>query len=269
MKAFGKFLILSLFITLPSLATAEEEAELAALAKKTQNPVSDLISLPLQNNLNFGFGPNNRLGYTLNIQPVIPVSSGKWNLINRTIFPVVYRPDITSTSGGTFGLGDTTHSVFFSPAKSGKFIWGLGPVFLFPTATDDVLGFDKWGIGPTGVALIMAGRWVAGILIFNVWSYAGNAARSSVNFMLIQYFINYNLTNGWYLVSAPILTVNWKAPSGQKAIIPFGAGVGKIFSIGSQRMNVSLQGYGNAWKPDIGPDWQLRIQIQFLFPKKG
>ena len=240
----------------------------AALAQAAQNPVANMISLPLQNNTNFGVGPGDDTQNILNIQPVIPVSlSENWNLITRTIAPVIYQPEIVPGTGSEFGLGDINATLFFSPAKPGKLIWGLGPAFSFPTATDDVLGTDKWSAGPSAVALTINGPWVIGGLASNLWSYAGDDDRADVNQFLFQYFINYNMADGWYLSSAPIITANWEADSGNQWTIPFGGGVGKIFKIGKQAMNAQMQAFYNVEKPDGGADWSLRLQLQFLFPK--
>ncbi len=238
------------------------------MAKAVQNPIASLISLPLQNNTNFNLGPQEKTQNVLNIQPVWPFSIGEnWNLITRTIMPVISQPEILPGTDRTFGLGDITFTSFFSPKDSGKLIWGVGPVLVLPTATDDVLGTDKWSAGASVVALTMPGRWVIGSLINNVWSFAGSGD-ADVNFFTWQYFINYNLPNGWYLTSAPIITANWEASSGNKWTIPFGGGVGKIFRIGKQPVNASVQAYYNVEKPDFGADWQLRCMLQFMFPKK-
>jgi len=238
------------------------------LAQAAQNPVGDLISLPLQNNTNFGFGPYDRTQNVLNIQPVVPISlSSKWNLITRTIFPVITQPDFFSESGSTTGLGDTNFTGFISPAQPGKFIWGIGPAIIIPTATDESLGSGKWSAGPSVVGLTIQGPWVAGLLVSNVWSFAGQSDRADVNFFLAQYFVNYNMNHGWYLVSAPIITSNNQASSGNQWIVPFGGGFGKIFRIGKQPMNFNTQAFYNAVKPDFGPDWQWRVQLQFMFPK--
>jgi len=253
----------------------QEETELAEdfegeteLAQAAQNPVGDLISVPLQNNTNFGFGPYDRTQNVLNIQPVVPISLGsKWNLITRTIFPVITQPDFFSESGSTTGLGDTNFTGFLSPAQPGKFIWGIGPAIIIPTATDESLGSGKWSAGPSAVGLTIQGPWVAGLLVSNVWSFAGQSDRADVNFFLAQYFVNYNMNEGWYLVSAPIITSNKQASSGNQWIVPFGGGFGKIFRIGKQPMNFNTQAFYNAVKPDFGPDWQWRVQLQFMFPK--
>jgi len=166
----------------------------------------------------------------------------------------------------SMGWGDTTFTGFFSPKDSGKLTWGVGPVLLLPTATDDALGSDKWGAGPSVVLLAMPGKWVIGSLFSNVWSFAGSGDQD-INLFTWQYFINYNLPNKWYLTSAPIITANWEADSDNTWTVPFGGGIGKIFNIGKQPVNGQVSVYYNIETPDFGPDWQLRLQLQFLFPK--
>jgi hypothetical protein len=246
------------------------------LAKASQNPVADLISLPLQNNTLFGVGPTDDTANVLNIQPVIPLNFGDWNVINRTIVPVIYMPDITAgleslpsgvEGGSAFGLGDINHTSFLSPASPGRVIWGLGPSITLPSATDDMLGSEKWSAGPSAVALTMPGRWVIGGLARHLWSFAGDDDRQEVNQTLIQPFVNYNLDDGWYLVSAPIITANWSASSGNRWLVPIGGGGGRVFTIGKQPINAGLQGYYNVERPEFGAEWSLRFQVTFLFPK--
>ena len=244
---------------------ADDKAE---LAKAAQNPIANMISLPLQNNTNFGIGTDDDTQNILNIQPVIPIGLGdNWNMITRTIAPVIYQPEIIEGTGSEFGLGDINATLFFSPAEAGKVTWGVGPVFSFPTATDDVLGTDKWSAGASAVALTIQGPWVVGGLVSNLWSFAGDDERADVNQFLFQYFINYNMADGWYLSSAPIITANWEAESGDQWTVPFGGGIGKIFKIGNQSLNAQVQAFYNVEKPEYGPDWTLRLQLQFLFPK--
>ncbi len=262
----------------------------AALQKATQNPVASLISVPIQNNSNFGIGPFDRTQDVLNIQPVIPVRvSQNWNLIIRWIMPIIWQPapgtqnlevfgieegtpafllaQTAQKSVGVFGFGDMQPTFFLSPAKAGKLIWGVGPVFVLPTATSDVLGQGKLSMGPSVVALVQPGKWTIGALINNVWSVAGSGGRADVNQMLLQYFVNYNLKNGWYLSSSPILTANWKASSGNQWVAPLGGGLGRIMKLGFQPVNISAQFYGNAVHPSGGAPWSMRLQIAFLFPK--
>jgi hypothetical protein len=245
--------------------SAEETGDLAAAA---QNPIADLISLPFQNNMTFGWGPEDDIQNVLNIQPVWPFNLGEdWNLITRTILPVVSQPHLDD-GGSTFGLGDTTFTGWFSPADSGGFVWGVGPVLLLPTATDDRLGTDQWGGGASVVALVMSGPWVAGGLVNNVWGFGGgDEDQSDLNQFLAQPFVNYNLDGGWYLVTAPIITGNWEASSDDRWTVPLGGGAGRVLRIGKQPVNINTQVYYNVEKPDWVGDWSWRLQIQLLFPK--
>jgi hypothetical protein len=244
------------------------------LAKAAQNPLADMISLPFQNNTNFRIGPNYRAQNVLNIQPVLPVEFGKWLVVNRLIVPVIRQPEFLRETGSTTGLGDINYTAWVVPPTKGPITWGVGPAFVFPTRTADELGKGKWGLGPSAVVLATPGKFVVGALINNIWSLGGGGGENAsetviedeVNQMLLQYFVNYNLPNGWYLVSAPIITANWKADPGQKWTVPFGGGIGKLLKIGKQPVNTSVQAYYNVETPFNGPDWQIRIQVQLLFP---
>lgn len=247
----------------PAAATNAE-----VLRKAVQNPVASLISVPLQNNSNFGVGPFDRTQDVLNIQPVIPFKLGEnWMVIARVIQPIVWQPYPTLSTGGQYGLGDMNPSLFLSPRKPGKLIWGLGPVFVIPAATNDILGQGKFSLGPTFVALTQPGHWTLGTLINNVWSVAGPDRRANVNQMLLQYFVNYNLKKGWYLSVSPIITANWKASTGNVWTVPVGGGVGRVMKLGFQPVNVTAQFYGNAVYPTGSSRWSMRLQIAFLFPK--
>ena len=250
----------------------ESASDMGDLAKTSQNPVGSLISLPLQNNTNFGGAQRPGLtGSTtqnvLNIQPVVPIGlSKKWNLINRVIMPVIYQPEISPGQGSTFGLGDTTYTGFISPKAPGKLIWGVGPVISMPTSTDDVLGAGEWAAGPSVVLLAMPGSWVTGILLSQIWSLDSDAD-TEVSFFLSQIFANYNMKKGWFLTTQPIFTANWEAESGQQWTVPVGGGIGRVYKIGKQPVNTIIQGYYNVVRPDFGAKWQLRLQFTFLFPK--
>jgi hypothetical protein len=250
----------------------DTKASAGDLAKATQNPVASLVSVPLSNVTDFNIGPFGRDRNTvLQFQPVIPIQlTENWNLITRTIGGLVYQPDIAQPHEGTFGLNDINPSFFLSPANPGKLIWGAGPTFLIPTASDDVLGTGKFSIGPAVVALVQPGKWTLGVLVNNLWSVAGPRGRPDVNSMTFQYFVNYNLKKGYYLTIQPIITANWNAPSGNVWLVPFGGGIGRIMRLGFQPVNVSVQAYGNVKRPDNlpAPTWQLKFQIAFLYPKK-
>ena len=257
-------LLVVIFFSTHNMSYAQSNAE---LAKAAQNPIANMISLPFQLNINTGIGPDDETQNILNIQPVWPISlNDNWNVITRTILPVISQPDILTGEGRTNGLGDMTFTAFFSPAKASSLTWGAGPVFLLPTATDDNLGSDKWGVGASVVVLAMPGNWLVGSMFSNVWS-VGGSGNQDINLFTWQYFINYNLPDSWYLTTAPIITANWEADSDNRWTIPFGGGVGKIFNIGEQPVNAQISAYKNVLSPEFGADWQLRLQFQFLFPK--
>lgn len=240
-----------------------QEANEADLAKATQNPVADMYSLPFQNNTTYGNDPFNRPQNVLNIQPVIPIHIGsKINLINRIIAPVITQPSKLEDKSTT-GLGDINYTAWFSPRKTGKIIYGIGPVLQIPTATDNSLGSGEFGVGPSMVALTIIDKWVAGIVVNNIWTF-GDVKENKFFF---QYFVNYNLPKAWYIVSAPIMTANWNAAEEQQWTIPIGAGLGKVFRIGKQPVNLNAQIYYNAQRPDGVGELQSRIQLQFIFPK--
>ena len=243
-----------------------------ALRKAAQNPIASLISVPLQNNANFGIEPGGRTQNVLNIQPVIPVGVSKdWNLIIRWITPIIWQPlpaPSPSPEVGKYGFGDMQPSFFFSPKKAGKLIWGAGPVFQLPTATDTYLGQGKLGMGPTFVGLAQPGPWTVGALVNNVWSVAGSGGRPDVNQMTLQYFINYNMKKGWYLGMQPIITANWEATNGGRWVVPFGGGIGRVMRLGMQPVNLQLGFYGNAVHPVNASPWSMRVQFVLLFPKK-
>jgi len=250
----------------PLWAADEDETE---LAKKTQNPVADLISVPFQNNFNFNTGPEDKTVWVLNVQPVIPLKlTDHWNLISRIIMPIIAQPSLAPGMDQVFGLGDINPTFFFSPIGSEKFIWGVGPTFTFPTGTVSELTSGKFSAGPAAVALTMQGPWVLGALLNNQWSYAG-WSHKDVNAALLQPFLNYNFSHGWYLTSAPIMTADWTQGDGNKWTIPAGGGGGKLWRIGKIGLpvNTQLQAFYNAIRPDQTSEWQLRFQVQFLFPK--
>jgi hypothetical protein len=256
---------------------ADEEPEAGspsateALQKATQNPVASLISVPVQNNNNFGVEPGYRNQDVLNIQPVIPIGISKdWNLIIRWITPIIYQP-LPNQAGapetGVYGLGDMQPTFFLSPRKPGKIIWGAGPIFQLPTATDYYLGQGKLGLGPSIVVLTQPGHWTLGALANNVWSVAGSGSRPAVNQFLLQYFINYNLKRGYFITWQPTLTANWEAAGGNQWTVPFGGGLGRIMKLGNQPVSLTAQFYGNPVRPANAPSWTMRLQIAFLFPK--
>jgi hypothetical protein len=245
--------------------SAESNEELARAA---QNPVANLISVPFQDNINFNVGPEEKTQNVLNIQPVIPVSLGSdWNLITRTILPVISQPGFFPGEGRTNGIGDTQFTAFLSPNSTKGLIWGAGPILQLPTNNDKVLGNDRWGLGPSVVVLRIEGHWVYGALANNLWSVSSSHSDPSYNTFLLQPFINYNFAGGLYLSSAPIITADWKADSGDRWTVPLGGGVGKIVRFGKLPVNFQTQLFRNIEKPEFGPNWTWRLQAQLMFPK--
>jgi hypothetical protein len=270
-------------------ATPNQAGGAADLQKAVQNPVASMISVPIQNNSNFGIGPFARTQDVLNIQPVIPVqATADWNLIIRWIAPIIWQPapgtanlevygidegtpayfaaQVLQKTAGVYGFGDMSPTFFLSPAKPRKLIWGVGPYFVLPTATSKVLGQGKLSIGPSIVALLQPGPWTIGALVNNAWSVAGSGGRRPVNQMTLQYFLNYNLKKGWYLSLSPIITANWKGSNGSVWTVPVGGGVGRVMRLGAQPVNITAQLYENADRPSNGSTWSMRLQIAFLFP---
>lgn len=258
-----------LFLCHINFAQENEEQQTSGtddLANKIQNPIASLISLPFQNNMDFNTGPDDRTLNTLNIQPVIPISLNEnLNLITRTIVPIITQRNATDSF--ETGLGDVNLSLFLTPAKPSKLIYGYGVALGLPTATESFFGSEQWTAGPSFVVLTQPDGWTIGTLLQNTWSYAGADDRGDVNFFYSQVFVTRNLNKGWYINSAPIITANWEAESGEQWTIPLGAGFGKLFRIGKQPINAQIGYYANVVKPEFGADGQLRFQVVLLFPK--
>ncbi len=247
----------------PPPAASDSEAE---LAKKTLNPVANLISVPFQYNADFGIGPHNASRSTLNIQPVIPVTlTPDWNLIIRTIVPVIYAASPADGVSSNWGLGDTTQSFFFSPVQPiGGWILGVGPAFLWPTGTDTSLGTGKWGAGPTAVALRQEKGWTYGILANQIWSYAGDSDRQAVNATFLQPFISYTFPTYTSIGLNTESTYDW---TNHQWTVPLNLTVTQILKIAKLPVSVQLGGRYYAEGPSGGPEWGLRFVFTFLFPK--
>jgi hypothetical protein len=272
-----RIVLLLLFILFSATSVIAAEAGGDDLRAKAQNPVSSMYSLPLKLTLDFG-APDDEAVF-FNVNPVVPVTVGDWNLVNRIIIPAIVSvdgfiggtPDIPEgapSESRETGLGDINYSLYFSPADAKGLIWGIGPSITLPTANKDPLGSGKWSGGAAGVVLMQPKWGTYGGLIRQLWSFAGDDHRSDVNQFLIEPFLNYNLEGGWYLITDMIITANWDAPAGQRWTVPIGGGAGKLFSIGKQTINSRLEAYYMVERPDNAPDWQLIFTFQFLFPKK-
>jgi hypothetical protein len=241
----------------------------ADLAKELSNPIASLISLPFQGNYNGGIGPEeDGSQYYLNVQPVVPVTLNEdWTMISRTIVPIVGQSDVFPGADSQFGFGDTTQSLFFSPSNSvGGITWGAGPVLLVPTATDDLLGSGKWGVGPTAVGLWQGSGWTIGALANHIWSIAGESDRGDVSSTFLQPFIAYTTADAWTFTLNLESIYNWET---EEWSVPVNFQVSKLTRIGKQP--VSLFAGVRYWAEspeDVGPTgWGARTGIVFLFPK--
>lgn len=255
--------------TLFAQEKAAETDQAAELAKKLANPVANLVSVPLQYNYDQNYGPRDDGSVSrLNIQPVIPFSMNEeWNVITRTIFPLIDQNDIPVKGRGESGLGDITASQFFSPKKSTSrgWIWGVGPVELLPTASKDSLGAEKWGLGPTAVVLKQVGPWTVGGLANHIWSVAGDSGRADINSTFLQPFAAYNTRTQTTFSMNTETTYNWENEAWS---IPVNLTVAQLLKAGPQIFQ--LGGGVRYWldSPGNGPEgWGFRLQVTLLFPK--
>lgn len=237
-----------------------------------RNPVGDAIKVPLVEDINLDAGPYARTSNSLQIEPIIPFQiAGQWLLIPRIVAnPVVYLPDVTKSSGGSTGLGDTTVTFFLTPAHTHKLIWGVGPSLLIPTATDTSIGAGKWGLGPSFAVLAQPDWGSFGTVVQNVWSLPGNLRRTAVNQLQIEASFSYNLPHGWYLLTAPTIYADWTQSGGDRWLVPFGGGIGRTLNIARRGVDLNIALYSNTIRPagQLFPKWQMSFQCTLLYPRK-
>ena len=251
-----RYLVVLFFIV--TVTSAQTDAD--ALAKQLQNPIANLISLPIQGNFDYGIGPANGSKMTLNIQPVIPFSiSEKWNLVTRTIVPVISQNDVFGNSGSQFGMGDIVETAFLSPKEptKGGIVWGAGPVLLLPTNTDDLLGLGEFGAGPSIVVLTQKGNLTIGGLANNIWV-------QDLSITFINPFIGRNFSKGRAITLNTELTQEWTNDNFSGVVMLQGS---KVFTVGKQAINAAVAPrfhFGGA----KAADWGFRALLIFLFPKQ-
>ena len=260
-------IVLGLTFGIGVLHAQDTESGAAELAKKLSNPISSLISVPFQNNSDYGIGEYKGSRNTMNIQPVIPVSiTPKLNMILRIIVPVVTQYNITGAGEKQSGLSDAVLSAFISPKESKNGItWGAGPVFLLPIGTDDYLTADKFGLGPTAIALKQSNGWTFGALVNQIWSVGGSESREDVSQMFLQPFLIYNWKSGAGLGGNFEWTQNWKA---ETTVIWFNPVISGVTSLAKQKVQLAVGPRLNIAAPDgAEADWGWRAVVVFLFPK--
>jgi hypothetical protein len=253
---------LLILVSVPALPLLAQDD----LAQQLANPVSSLISVPFQSNWDFGIGPEDASRFTLNIQPVVPLSLDEdWNLIVRTIVPLIDAESSAPGIPGASGLGDIVQSFFFSPVDPvNGWILGAGPVFLYPTASETLLGSEKWGAGPTAVALKQEGPWTYGALVNHLASFAGDDARTDVNATFLQPFVSYVTPAKTTYTLNSESTYDWER---DQWLIPVNAIVSQLVVLGDQPVQFSLGARYYAEGPDGGPDWGIRTAVTLLFPR--
>jgi len=262
-----KVIITITLLVITLMANAEESG--ADLAQELTNPIADLVTVPIQMNFDRDIGSaNNGTKITTNVQPVVPFNiSEDWNLISRTIVPVIHQDDVFAGEGSQFGLGDINLSLFFSPKQpgAGGLTWGVGPVVLLPTATDSLLGGKKWGAGPAAVGLALRGSWTVGVLANHIWSFAGDDDRPDINNTFIQPFAAYTWQNGYTASAQTEASYNWE---NEQWSVPVNVALSKLVMFG--KLPISLQGGVGYWaeSPDNGPEgFRFRLQANFVLPR--
>jgi hypothetical protein len=263
-------LVLLLAIVLNGTASGQEATPAATsgrssqdLAKSVHNPFEDFIKVPIEADTNFGVGPRHNVGQSLNIEPVFPFHlNSEWDLIARPNLTLTYLP----SPHAQFGLEDLQTLFYLTPSSASEWIWGLGPIFEFPTATNKQLGTGKWAIGPNGALVYSNGPWFNELLAYHLISFAGDRGRASVSLTYLEPQISYNFESGWYVDTDPQMTFDWRADSADAWTIPVGVDVGKAFNLGSRAMSLQLGAYDFVKHPQGSARWMLRVTATLLFP---
>jgi len=246
----------------PSAGPTANAATSQDLAKATHNPFEDSIKVPFESTTGFSLGPHHNAGESLNIQPVLPLRlNAEWDLIAEPSLSVTYLP----SPHEQYGLQDLQTSFFLTPHNASEWIWGIGPIFQFPTATSTDLGTGRWAAGPTAALIYSKGPWFNGVLAYHLMSFAGNRDRGSVNQTFIEPELSYNFESGWYIDWNPSITFDWTADAANGWTVPMGADVGKAFNLGAQAMSVQVGSYDLVERPEGSPQWIIRVQFTLLF----
>lgn len=244
-------------------APARNEIDLQELAKAHKNPFTLVPNVQLQFAAGFGVGTEHRTGESLNLQPVIPFPlTSAWSLIARPSLSLTHTP----APDEELGLQDLQLPLYLTPADADRWIWGAGPIVQFPSATSSGLGTGKWSAGPSAALVYSNGPWLNGVLVSQLWSFAGDPHRPDVNQTSIELLASYNFESGWYIQFHPVDTYDWTADSRNAWTVPLGLDVGRAFQLGRQAISVQLGAYNAVVRPEGAPEWVVRAQIQFSLP---
>lgn len=233
------------------------------LARSVHNPFDDFVTVPIQATTGFNMGPDHSTGESVNVQPVIPFSlNSQWDLIARPSLSIAYTPSPRAQTG----LTDLQTSFFLTPYNVGEWIWGVGPIVQYPTASSSELGSGQWAAGPTAALVYSKGAWFAGVLGYQLMSFAGNRSRGSINQTYIEPNVSYNFESGWFVECDPQMTFNWTADEADGWTIPMGADAGKSFRLGSRGVSLQAGAYYLLQQPQGAPEWVFRVQTTIQFP---
>lgn len=252
-----------------ALAAPAGAQDAQSLAKEAKNPLANLTNVQFIYDALLNVGPDKNVQDTLTIQPLIPFAlNGNWSVITRTVLPLISQPAPAPGANSANGLGDTQFAAFLSASRTGRLVWGAGPVFQIPSASSDALGQGKWGAGPAAAAQWTGDTWTFGALINNIWSFAGSGSRAAVNQMQLQPEINYTFKDNpnRYLSFSPTITANWEASGSNRWTVPVSLGLGQLVKFGKQSVNLQATAYYNVVAPTGAGNWTLEILAQFLFP---
>lgn len=253
-----------LYTAAAGVACGQQPTSLEDLAALRANPLSGLRNASLSYQANVDFASGTQSLWTL--QAVWPFALSKdWSLITNPIVSVLAQPGAQPGDNRVAGLGDTTVNAVVTPTETGALIWGMGIELELPTATASELGSSRWAAGPALGLFVQPNPWTAGVLLENLWSFAGSGGQPVDEFSA-EYFLTWNLPHGWFLESNATVTADWEADHGNRWTVPVGAGFGKVFTIGKQSVSPSVQAFYNAVRPSIGPKWSASISLQLLLP---
>jgi hypothetical protein len=259
-------------------ARAADEAFERAVVQSSEGPAANLVDVAFRNEVGLDIGHKSRTANTMLVAPSFPTGIGaEWILAHQFGLPLVWQPAVVARTGGTYGLGDLAYAAYLAPAKPGAVTWGLGPALQFPTSSDDIIGDHKWVAGVAGAISVSRGDLLLGLNARQLWTYASTGNYPVVNRLVLEPVVSWSLRSGWYLVSAPTVTADWKRDAADRWTVPLGGGVGRFFMPGSQRLTLSLQVYATAARATGGylathpatsaPGWIVRAGVAILFPR--